>query len=202
MRSLPTSEKVVLLTFDAGADAGYTQLILQVLARNGITGAFGITGQWAERYPSLVREIAQQGHALINHSWDHSSFTGLSTGAAPLGRQQRWEQLDRTETLLRNLTGASTLPYFRPPYGDYDASVNHDVGMRGYSFNLMWAVDSYGWRGISAREIVDRCVRLATPGAILIFHVGSASEDGPALQGVIDGLRSQGYSFASIREYL
>lgn len=39
---------------------------------------------------------------------------------------------------------------------------------------------------------------MAEPGAIYIFHVGSASQDGLALQRVIDGLRAAGYSFVPL----
>jgi peptidoglycan/xylan/chitin deacetylase (PgdA/CDA1 family) len=59
-------------------------------------------------------------------------------------------------------------------------------------------VDSLGWKGASTQQIVQRCLDGAVPGAIYLFHVGSASQDGPALQDVIDGLRARGYSFATV----
>ncbi|MEX1254538.1 MAG: polysaccharide deacetylase family protein [Dehalococcoidia bacterium] len=193
-----TTRRAVTLTFDAGSDAGYTSQILDTLSANGIVAGFGITGRWAEQNPELLRRIVREGHELINHTYNHGSFTGLSTGEPPLSQAQRWDQLDRTEGIVQSLTGASTLPYFRPPYGDQDASVNRDVLARGYRYNVMWTVDSYGWRGVSTDEIVARCLQLAAPGAIYIFHVGSASGDGPALQRVIDGLRAAGYSFVPL----
>jgi peptidoglycan/xylan/chitin deacetylase (PgdA/CDA1 family) len=197
-----TSSKVVALTFDAGSDRGYTSQILDTLRDNDVRASWGMTGRWAEDNPDLVQRMADEGHDFINHSYDHSSFTGLSTGADPLTRDQRWEQLDRTEEIILDLTGLSTKPYFRPPYGDYDASVNADVGARGYAYNVMWTVDSRGWMGLSAGEIVVRCLELHEPGAIYIFHVGSASQDGPALQAIIDGLRDLGYDFVTIPEML
>lgn len=201
-RTLPTTERVVALTFDGGADAGYTQMILDTLKRNGIKAAFGITGRWAELYPDLIERIAADGHVLINHSYDHASFTGFSSGQPALTSAQRSEQLSRTESIIWGLTGRSTKPYFRPPYGDYDASVNADVGAQGYRYNVMWTVDSYGWRGWSANEILARVNSLVEPGAIVIFHVGSQSQDGPALQPIIDSLRQKGYSFGSLDQYL
>ena len=193
--------RAVTLTFDAGSDTGFTAQILDTLAANDIAAAFGITGAWAERNPDLVHRIAA-GHTLINHSFDHASFTGLSTQSAPLSQEQRWYELDRTESIIHDLTGGTTLPYFRPPYGDYDASVNEDVFARGYRYNVMWTVDSGGWRGISADEIVGICLDGAEPGAILIFHVGAASQDANALQRVIDGLRAQGYGFTPLSELI
>lgn len=190
--------KAVALTFDAGSDAGYAGEILDTLAANGIPAAFGVTGKWAEQNTGLLRRIVEEGHTLINHTYDHASFTGASTGKPPLSQAERWEELDRTEALVSELTGATTKPYFRPPFGDYDDSVNRDVGARGYAYNVMWTVDSFGWKGATAQEIKERCLSLAEPGAIYIFHVGSASQDGPALQGVIDGLRAAGYEIVPL----
>ena len=194
VRKANTSSKTVLFTFDAGADAGFTEQILDTLKVNGIIAAFGVTGRWAEQNPDLVRRIAQEGHTLINHSYDHPSFIGRSTGLPPLTQAQRWEQLDKTEGIIRDLAGVSTKPYFRPPYGDYDDSVNADVYARGYLYDIMWTVDSMGWNGLAAEAIVERCLSLAEPGAIYVFHVGSASQDAAALQEVIDGLRKMGYT--------
>jgi len=194
--------KMVAFTFDAGADVGFVGQILDTLKANGIVASFGITGRWAEQNPEMLRRIVQEGHQLINHSYDHASFTGLSTSKPPLTQAQRWEELDRTESIVASLTGASAKPYFRPPYGDYDASVNADVYARGYIYNVLWTVDSRGWQGISAKEIAERCLSLAEPGAIYVFHVGSASQDAAALQQIIDGLRAEGYVIGSVPQVL
>ena len=77
---------VVALTFDAGSDVGYAADILDTLRANGITASFGMTGAWAERHPELVLRMIREGHQLLNHSYDHPSFTGASTGTAPLSR--------------------------------------------------------------------------------------------------------------------
>lgn len=197
-----TSQQVVALTFDAGADVGYTGLILDTLAANGVRASFGMTGKWAEQNPDMLRRIVNEGHELINHSYDHASFTGGTTNTPPLTRDERWEQLDRTEQIVQDLAGATTKPYFRPPYGAYDQSVLEDVGARGYRYNVMWTVDSRGWQGISEAEIIQRCLGLAEPGAIYIFHVGGQSLDGPALQEVIDGLRDAGYTMGNVTDVL
>ena len=116
--------------------------------------------------------------------------------ARALTRAERFSELDRTEDIVKQVTGKSTKPFFRPPYGDYDASVNTDVGLNGYAYNVLWTVDSRGWMGLSAAEITQRCLSMAEPGAIYIFHVGSASQDAAALPAIISGLRAQGYEIA------
>ncbi|MDA0301298.1 MAG: polysaccharide deacetylase family protein, partial [Chloroflexi bacterium] len=188
----------VSLTFDAGADVGFAADILDTLARERVVASFGMTGAWAEQHPALVKRIADEDHHFINHSWSHGSFTGLSTTSRPMTRAERWDELDRTEAIIQRIAGVSTLPYFRPPYGDTDASVLADVGARGYAVTAMWAVDSLGWNGLSAPGIVERTLRLTSPGAIVIFHVGAQSQDAAALPAIIRGLREAGYEFVSV----
>jgi peptidoglycan/xylan/chitin deacetylase (PgdA/CDA1 family) len=189
---------VVALTFDAGSDVGYATDILDTLRANGITASFGMTGAWAERHPELVLRMIREGHQLLNHSYDHPSFTGASTGTAPLSRAQRLDQLARADAAIETAAGVSAAPWFRPPYGDEDASVRADVALAGYRYEVMWTVDSLGWKGASADAIVNRCVDNAHNGAIYLFHVGSASADSAALQRVIDRLRQLRYSFGTI----
>ena len=201
VRQLGTALPVVALTFDAGSDAGYTSQILDTLRRNGAKATFGLTGQWAQAHPDLLRRMVAEGHALINHTFDHRSFTGRSTGTAPLSYTYRANELWKTEGLLGQLAATSSKPYFRPPYGDYDTSVLRDVYSRGYSYTVMWSCDTLGWQGLSQAQIVQRVVDNLKPGAIYLLHVGSESQDGPALQRIIDAVRARGYGFGTIPAY-
>jgi peptidoglycan/xylan/chitin deacetylase (PgdA/CDA1 family) len=194
------NRRVVALTFDAGADPGFTAQILDTLGARRVRATFGITGQWAEQNSDLVRRMAAEGYQVINHTWDHSSFTGRSSGAGPLNEGQRLDQIRRTDDLIQQLTGQTTRPWFRPPYGDYDDSVNAVLGTAGYRYNAMWTVDSLGWMRVPTDDIVQRCLGRAVPGAIYLFHVGSQSQDAAALPAIIGGLEQAGYSFGTLTE--
>ena len=190
------------LTFDAGADAGYAAAILDMLEVEHVPASFGVTGQWAEANPDLVRRMVAGGHQLINHTYDHASFTGVSTTGRALTREQRWASIDRTEAILRDVAGVGALPYFRPPYGDLDGSVLGDVGAHGYSVTAMWTVDSLGWRGLPPGVVAERTLREASPGAIVVFHVGGTSSDAVALPAILAGLRARGYTFVTLNGLL
>jgi peptidoglycan-N-acetylglucosamine deacetylase len=193
-----TSSKVVALTLDAGSDLGYTSQILDTLSAKGVQASFGITGAFADAHPGSVSRMAREGHVVINHSYTHKSFTGLSSSSVLLSRAERQADLARADAVLAPLIGHSTVPYWRPPYGDYDTGVLADVGAAGYAYTVMWTFDSLGWKGTTADQIVERVLDRAEPGAIIVMHVGSQSQDGPALARVIDGLRAMGYSFTTI----
>lgn len=200
IRNFDTSERVIVLTFDAGSDRGYGAQILDILRQKNVKATFGMTGVWAQANPDLMRRIVNEGHDVMNHSWDHPSFTGASTNRGPISSAERASQLKRTEDLILQQTGFNVKPVFRPPYGDYDNSVLVDLARNGYYYNIMWTVDTLGWQGLSASQINQRVFSGATSGGNILMHVGAASQDANALPAMIDGLRSRGYRFATVRD--
>ncbi|MEX2237554.1 MAG: polysaccharide deacetylase family protein [Dehalococcoidia bacterium] len=194
----PSGENVVYLTFDAGSDRGFADDILDFLSAEGIPASFGITGSWAEDNADAVARVVGDGHLLFNHTYSHSSFTGFSTGAEPLSEEERREEITRTDEIFQEIAGTDGKPFWRPPYGDYDDATLDVVGSLGYSHVLMWTIDSLGWNGLTEQEIFDRVMDQMEPGAIILFHVGSQSQDFAALDDIVAALRDQGYSFAAV----
>jgi peptidoglycan/xylan/chitin deacetylase (PgdA/CDA1 family) len=185
----PASLGSVALTFDAGADRGYAEDILDLLQEQHVVASFGVTGMWARANPDLVRRMAADGHLVFNHSLDHRSFTGVSDGLGGLTAAARRAELVDADAIIAPLIGHSTQPYYRLPYGD------DDLQPAGYTHKVGWTVDSLGWRGVLSSEIIARCLRLAAPGAVYVFHVGRASQDAVALPHIIAGLRDRGFGF-------
>lgn len=193
----------VALTFDAGADTGYGPQILDYLRDEGVKATFGMTGMWAEQNPELVQRMVNEGHQLINHTWDHASLTGANTGMPPMTPEQVTQELSSTEELVRNLTGYEMRPYFRPPYGDYDATTLGYLYENGYYLTIWWTCDSHGWAGWGAQEIIDYCTTNLAEDEILLLHVGAAAAgDFEALPGLIQFFRDNGYGFVTVEQML
>jgi peptidoglycan/xylan/chitin deacetylase (PgdA/CDA1 family) len=193
----------VALTFDAGADTGYAAEILDLLRDEGIKATFGMTGVWAQANSDLVQRMVAEGHQLINHTWDHSSLTGANTQMPPMTPEQVAQQLADTEAVVRDLTGYEMRPYFRPPYGDYDAASLKYLYDNGYSQTIWWTCDTRGWAGWGAQEIIDYCTTNIAEDEILLLHVGAAAVgDFEALPGLIQFFKDDGYSFVTIEQML
>jgi peptidoglycan/xylan/chitin deacetylase (PgdA/CDA1 family) len=188
----------IALTFDAGSDTGNTASILDLLAERHVHASFSLTGEFARANAALVRRIERQGHVLVNHTDDHLSFTGESTHTAPLSPAERAAQLQRADAAITAIAGTTTRPWFRPPYGDIDAATPVDAASAGYRYVLLWTVDSLGWKGIAPSTVAARCLNSATPGGIVLLHVGSQSTDAAALPAIIDGLRARGYALVTV----
>jgi len=138
----------------------------------------------------------------INHTYDHRSFTGLSTHLAPLTISERTWEITRTERVLQSIGGATVRPYFRPPFGDYDAATTALLARLGYRYMIMWTVDSLGWDHLPAPAIFQRCLAALSPGAIVLMHVGIQSQDALALQPLILAVKRRGYAFVTVAALL
>lgn len=200
-----TGRLEVAFTFDAGEGAGYTVEILDLLAEYGVAATFGVTGQWAEQHPELMRRMVDEGHQLLNHTYDHSSFTGFSNGAEPLPDDERREQVESTEQMIADVTGGyETSPYFRFPYGDYDAGALDLLGEMGFAYTLWWSCDTQGWNGFTPDEIVSLCgseADMGGPGAILLMHVTNEN-DWNALEPLVEDYLAAGYDFVTTEQLL
>lgn len=190
-----TARTDVALTFDAGSDTGYAAAILDLLQAEGIPATFGMTGAWAENNPELVRRMANEGHVLMNHTYNHPHMETLTTA-------ERLEQLAHAEAVVTSIGGGAMIPWFRPPFGAYNNQMLIDVRSAGFTYSVMWTVDSLGWQGLDPAAVTRRCLDGATNGAIYLMHVGSASTDYDALPGVIQGLRDRGYRFVTVPEVI
>lgn len=195
----------VAFTFDAGEGRGHTEQMLDLLKEYGAVGTFGVTGLWAQQNPDLMQRILDEGHQIINHTWDHSSFTGYSTDTQPLAPDERQWQIEATERQIEAETdGYTARPYFRFPYGDYDLEALEQLGALGYSYTIWWSCDTLAWNGDPPEQIVQRCgvtSDLGGPGAILLLHV---SEDGDlaALGPLLQDYQQSGYTFVTIEQLL
>ncbi len=196
---IPTSTRVVALTFDAGANADGVSSILATLRREGVPATFFLTGDFVREFPSAARAIAAAGFRIGDHTLTHPYLTKLSDAAV------RQEILGGAQQITA-VTGKNPAPLFRFPYGDADARTIAIANRAGY-VPVRWTVDTLGWEGtawhISAAVVVSRVLAAARPGEIVLMHVGSNPDDhttfdADALPQVISGLRARGYSFVTL----
>jgi peptidoglycan/xylan/chitin deacetylase (PgdA/CDA1 family) len=153
-----TQDAVVALTFDDGPHPEYTPRLLEILERHRARATFFMLGETAQRYPDLVRRVAQGGHAIGNHSWDHPSFPLIS------GRERR-AQIRACEKAIA--------PYgrriFRPPYSHQSIASRLDALLLGYQI-VTWNLHAYDWLDHDANWMANRLVDHIQPGSVILLH--------------------------------
>lgn len=199
LERIPTSQRVVALTFDAGANNAGLQSILSTLATNRVPGTFFLTGAWVNQYPDGVAAIINGGHRIGNHSMTHPSFTTLTDA-------QIAAQISSAEETIQ-AAGADPRPFFRFPSGARNDRTIADVNTAGY-VAIRWTVDTLGWQGTvngtrGPAFVTQRVMAAAQPGEIVLMHLGANPDDGStldaaALPQIIAQLRAAGYGFVTL----
>ena len=187
-----TDEKKIALTFNAAWGDETTDAVLDILDRYGVKATFFFVGAFAEQYPESVRRIANAGHEIGNHSMRHKNPTKQAYA-------EILSDISACSELLASLTGLSPRLY-RAPSGAYDNKTIEAAESLGMTA-VQWSADSIDWKNPSPEAIVQRILKKAAPGGIVLLHLGKENTL-RALPGLLRELRSQGYEFVTVGELL
>ncbi|MEZ2233894.1 polysaccharide deacetylase family protein [Microcoleus sp.] len=190
---LDSRQKAIALTFDDGPWPTTTVQILDILKQNNIKGTFFWVGRYLQVYPELGKKVAQAGHAIGNHTWNHQYIKYNEEGAA--------REIDRTTSLIEELTGIRTY-MFRPPGGILNNGLAAYAQKKNYTV-VMWSADSLDWR-TATQSLMENVMRQANSGGIVLMHDGGGnrSRTVEALPNIIAKLKKEGYTFVTVPELL
>lgn len=189
-----TTKRVVALTFDDLYSAPRTQQILEILRRYGVKATFFPTGSAARSNPALMRAIVRDGHTIANHSYNHPVMPGLSWS-------RKRGEIVACERAVKAATRHTTRPYFRPPYGATNASVQSAAAAAGHPYVILWDVDTRDWASPGVGSIVGSVKRGARPGSIVLMH-GGPPQTPSALPSILSHLKSRGLKMVTLPELL
>lgn len=184
---LDPGPKVLYLTFDDGP-SGYTQAILDVLARHNAKATFFVLGRQANGRQDLLRAMYDAGHGIANHTYNHPYLTSLS---APRFR----DEVTATSAAVGGLDHGC----LRPPYGASSRTVRAEAGELGYTL-VTWSIDPRDWSRPGAAAIAQRVIGRAFPGGVVVMHDGGGNrtQTVAALETILTDLGAQGYQFRAL----
>jgi delta-lactam-biosynthetic de-N-acetylase len=189
-----TGRPRIALTFDAGGPSDPTSRILDILAKHQVHVTFFVTGDWANQNPDLVRRIHSDGHEIGNHTMHHLDLRTLPD-------EQVCSELNQAEQVISNLTGVTTRPYYRPPYGSRDDRVRGLAAHIGYR-TVYWTIDTLDWQPSATTDSITRIVMdNIKNGAIILMHAGSQVES-ETLDGLMTKIEQAGYQIVALSEVL
>ncbi len=187
-----TDEKKVAISFDAAWGNEQTEQLLNILDEYKVKTTFFLVGEWVDKFPESVKEIAKRGHDVENHSNTHCYMTQVSESAMN-------EEITSCNDKIEQLTGkCPTL--FRAPYGDYNNAVVKAVKANNM-YCVQWDVDSLDWKDPSPEQIVDNITKKLKNGSIVLLHNG-ATNTPEALPMVIEAILAEGYEIVPISEII
>ncbi|HOP73170.1 MAG TPA: polysaccharide deacetylase family protein [Thermoclostridium caenicola] len=191
--SVETDEKKCAITFDCAWGASDIPNILDTLDKYHAKATFFIVGLWAEKYPDMVKLIADRGHEIANHGYSHLHM-------ASIPEEKIAEEITRCTETLEKVSGQK-VKLFRPPYGEYNAKVVNAAKKLGYH-TIQWDCDSLDWKKDMSREnIFNRVVKRTEKGSIILFH-NDTQYTQDVLPEILDALTESGFEFVTVSDLL
>ena len=215
--TIPGAGARVALTFDMGGRMDPAVDIMNFLVEHEVCATIFATGVMSET------DTGQQVMAIIranphlfeiaNHTMYHcdlarggggSPTTAPCTGSFDANRIR--QEMTDAEAILRDGTGRSPVPYWRPPYGSVNQAVIDAVASAGYTKTFLWDIDTVDWKPISqggptAAQIAAKVINNSVNGSNVLFHLGGY-ETLDSLRLIVPGLRDRGFTLTSLSDLL
>ena len=193
---LPGEGKYIAWTVDDGADPEVVRAYAEFSRRTGTRLTFFINCQYLafKQHRDLLLPLVKSGQLQIaNHTYSHAALTSLTD-------EQIVRELTRNDEEIVRLFGVSSKPYFRPPYGYYDARVLAAAASCGFTRPVLWYGSLADSSNISSAEVYAYAEKYALAQHIVIGHLnyrGVVSE----LDRIRALLDRRGLKTVTIRDY-
>lgn len=182
-------QQKIAITFDDGPHPVYTKMLLEGLKERGVKATFFVVGENIPGHEDLILQMAEDGHLIGNHTYDHADVSRLSSG-------QVCEELQKTSDLVEKITGEAT-PYVRPPFGNWNDNLDCLVSM----IKVGWTIDPLDWTTANTSQVVEKVINKASDNDIILLHDYYKSSVEAALQ-IVDILQARGFVFVTVEELL
>ena len=182
---MPSTNKIVYLTFDDGPDPDITEKVLDILQKYDAYATFFCCGNNANKYPDLMTQILTRGHSIGSHTMSH--LKGKETDCGVYVRE--------VNTFLKKYN----TKLHRPPFGSL--TISQILRLRFKCKLILWNVDSKDWIGSKYKEFdKDLLLTSITPGSIMLFHFTQehAFRTLMILPVVLEFLAKRGYQFKAL----
>ena len=187
--NVDASKPMVALTFDDGPGK-YEDRILAAFQKYGGKGTFFFVGTQAEKYPSVVKRVAEAGHEVGNHSYKHENLPKLSQAGAS-------QSLAKANEILRKLSGQS-VSLVRPPYGATSASVKAALQSQGQP-SILWSIDTLDWKTRNSKSTINTVLQHVKDGDVILMH-SIYSQSADAAEALIPALQERGFQLVTVSE--
>ena len=191
--SADTNDKEIAITFDDGPAINYTPQILDVLKQENIKATFFCIGNRIAGNEHILKQIADQGHIIGNHSSSHHLWFDMFPA------QKMLEDLKQMDDEMEKVIGHKP-KLFRPPYGVTNPNLKKAIINGGYT-PVGWNVRSLDTVIKDENRLLEKVSQGIKPGAVFLFHDTCASTLN-MLPAFIQEVKNRGYKIVPLDKLL
>jgi polysaccharide deacetylase family protein (PEP-CTERM system associated) len=138
--------------------------LLELLSQKNVKGTFFVLGQVAKKFPNLVKEIANEGHELGVHGYNHLQFFKMT-------RDEAFEEISSAKKLIEDISGQEVFGHRAPafsitPETQWGLDVIAEAGFKYDSSIMPIKSRRYGWQGFNKN--IDE---ITTPSGKILVEV-------------------------------
>lgn len=155
------------ITYDDGPGGKTTPTVLANLKARNMKATFFMLAKQVEGLPTTAKSVADAGHDLASHSYDHAQLTKVG----PIGLEK---QIGGSKKIIEAKLG-KPIKLFRLPYGAgvSVASIRAKIAEHGM-VHVFWNVDTLDWQDKNPTSILNRTVKqinaTAKNNGVVLFH--------------------------------
>ena len=189
-RYVDTTKPMVALTWDDGPAGETGEKLMDILEQNNGRGTFFLVGNRISKFPDEVKRMAENGHEIANHSWDHDIH--LSKNSSDYIAQE----FAKTNNAVNELVGI-TPALVRLPGGNISDTVKKSITQP----MIYWSIDTLDWKSKDATAVINTIQPYIKDGDIVLMHELYNSTVA-ACEVVIPWLAQQGYQLVTVSELI
>ena len=163
--SVSTDRKAIAVGVDCDAGtAEQARSWLALLNQHNAKATFFVTGKFAEKNPEVLKEIAEQGHEIGNHSWNHNSMIGMKFDEVK-------SEVESTSKAISDAVGGYTTWLFRAPDDKWGFGLSTMLDTLDLTLVEYTRASGDSEKGASGDDVYKNVTgENAAPGAIYLFR--------------------------------
>lgn len=185
----------VVLTFDDGPWLNNTPAVLKALADQCVKATFFPIGKHSTYYPEILKQVAEAGHTIGNHTWSHPR------DISKLPHDEAVADIEKGISAVRMAVGDYASPFIRFPSLKHPPELMKYVGERNMGV-FSTDLDSFDFKARKPDQVVKTLMdKLAKHGkGILLMH-DFQTVTAQAVGDLLAQLKEKGYKVVHMRAH-
>lgn len=188
------AKRAASLAINVAWGTEFVPKILSSLEKHGVKATFFVMGNWAQKNPDVLKQIAAAGHEIALHG----NSDNFSPGKA--SKDQVKKDISAAAESVEAILGPTVkIRHYSPHKAEYTPAVGQAAAELGYR-TVMYSLDTVDWKNPKPTAMTSKVLNGVENGTIVLMHPRDNTLS--ALDPILNGLAKNGYKVVTINDLL